>query len=180
MTLKPIKLKCSCRTSKINLLPENECFINDLASLWIFYFCVLFVKSVNNSGLKECNYHINQSQLLGRSVLSVWNFLGQNGDVSYETSQWWGVIKGGCVQGLSYSFEIFVSNVCKFHCLYTSFTGYLLPIINKLLVDKELLSRPPYAVVLLPSIELCHQARYFLKTSLMIISGLVGKRLHNV
>ena len=35
--------------------------------------------------------------------------------------------------------------------------GYLLPIINKLLVDKELLSKPPYALVLLPSIELCHQ-----------------------
>ena len=42
--------------------------------------------------------------------------------------------------------------------------GYLLPIINKLLADKELLSRPPYAVVLLPSIELCQQASNAIKT----------------
>lgn len=35
--------------------------------------------------------------------------------------------------------------------------GYLLPIINKLLVDKEAVSKPPYALVLLPSIELCNQ-----------------------
>lgn len=35
--------------------------------------------------------------------------------------------------------------------------GYLLPIINRLLSNKEFLSRPPYAVVLLPSIELCNQ-----------------------
>ncbi|KAL9975841.1 hypothetical protein ACROYT_G013049 [Oculina patagonica] len=34
---------------------------------------------------------------------------------------------------------------------------YLLPIVNKLFMDKEALSRPPYALVLLPSIELCHQ-----------------------
>lgn len=33
----------------------------------------------------------------------------------------------------------------------------MLPIVNKLLVDKEVLSKPPYALVLLPSIELCHQ-----------------------
>lgn len=37
--------------------------------------------------------------------------------------------------------------------------GYLLPIINKLLVDKETVSKPPYALVLLPTIELCHQVR---------------------
>ena len=70
------------------------------------------------SSIKECNYHINQSQLLGRVMLSVWNFLGQNGDVSYETSHWWGVIKGSCIQGLSYSFWIFVNNFYKFHWLY--------------------------------------------------------------
>ncbi|KAJ7384913.1 hypothetical protein OS493_018600 [Desmophyllum pertusum] len=34
---------------------------------------------------------------------------------------------------------------------------YLLPIINKLLVDKGAVSKPPYALVLLPSIELCNQ-----------------------
>ncbi|KAK2554721.1 DEAD-box ATP-dependent RNA helicase 22 [Acropora cervicornis] len=34
---------------------------------------------------------------------------------------------------------------------------YLLPIINKLLSSENILSRPPYAVVLLPSIELCNQ-----------------------
>lgn len=40
---------------------------------------------------------------------------------------------------------------------FLNIIGYLLPIVNKLLVDKELLSKPPYALVLLPSIELCHQ-----------------------
>ena len=70
------------------------------------------------SSIKECNYHINQSPLLGRVMLSVWNFLGQDGDVSYETSHWWGVIKGSCFQGLSYSFGIFFNNFYKFHWLY--------------------------------------------------------------
>lgn len=49
------------------------------------------------------------------------------------------------------------------HVIYSVFVlkfisiGYLLPIINKLLVDKEAVSKPPYAIVLLPSIELCNQ-----------------------
>lgn len=45
-----------------------------------------------------------------------------------------------------------------FNTLPVLLLGYLLPIINNLLAEKQLLSRPPYAVVLLPSIELCHQA----------------------
>ena len=35
--------------------------------------------------------------------------------------------------------------------------GYLLPIVNRLLIDKELSTRPPYALILLPTVELCHQ-----------------------
>lgn len=47
--------------------------------------------------------------------------------------------------------------ICLCLAIFLKIIGYLLPIVNKLLVDKELLSKPPYALVLLPSIELCHQ-----------------------